>query len=137
MPRNRHDGSALAVGMILLLVLTMLGIAGLGMARNALYMTSTEQQMSRAFRAAEAAIESQIAADTLTTGPSTITGTPVTLDNASATPVQTFMAQTEIASGGDSEGKFSAFHFEISATGKAARNARVDLVQGIYKKGKK
>jgi type IV pilus assembly protein PilX len=60
--RAANRGAALAVGLLLLAVLTILAVAGLSTATLELQMAGNQQYQERAFQAAEAGVEQAIAA---------------------------------------------------------------------------
>ena len=129
-------GSALIVGLVLLVALTVLGMAGMKMARLELLMAGNDQFHVQALNAAEAAIEAQISAANF---------------NPAAGPSSPIQAQTPPGISGQAtiqylnrgmapDGGFSddalTYRFRINAsgiapTGSQAR-ARVDIDQGIY-----
>lgn len=131
-PRSAQQGAALIIGLILLLVMTLLAVAGMSGATLQLVMTGNVQYAQQAFQAAEAGIENEIAAGGFTS----------TLDRAATYEVGTgleaetttkYQTSTPVPAGGYSIGAgFQAHHFEIRSTGTAPRGAESVHVQGFY-----
>ena len=131
----RQRGAALAVGLILLVVLTLLAVSGMNTASTELVMAGNEQYRQSAFHAAETGVEQALSV--LATVPQT--GAPVAVA-ATAVPGS---AHAEYATSsryvgddlnvpGYSAGKFVGLHYEIASTGTSVRNANARHVQGAY-----
>lgn len=137
-------GSALVVGLIMLVVLTILAITGMNVASTELVMAGGEQDRARAFNAAEAGIER--AARTLGDVPAT-PGAEVTsavtqvegssVNAATGAAVETFQTTTRYR--GSTElinnfngNKIQGFHYEIDSVGSSARGATSNHEQGAY-----
>jgi type IV pilus assembly protein PilX len=133
---HRQRGAALVVGMVLLLALTVMAIAGMSTASLELMMAGNEQYRGRAFQAAEVGVEQAYRFSTFNavTGffesragavpnmnPDTYAWT-VTMPtgNGTSTPVI-----------GNSVDKFWTFHFSISSTGTSARNSTATNTQEV------
>ena len=56
-PRTKQHGAALVVGLLMLVILTLLAIAGMNTASTELVMAGNEQFRENAFQAAETGIE--------------------------------------------------------------------------------
>jgi Tfp pilus assembly protein PilX len=137
------------IGLILLLVLTLLAVAGMNSATTELVMAGNEQFHRSAAHAASAGIEEAIAG--IGTVPTTAGASPV---QVAATPVpgadtsggssacgpgskaSCYATSTQYV--GDESGlpqssanKFVGLHYVIQSTGTAARNASDTQVQGV------
>jgi hypothetical protein len=156
---HRQSGAVLAIGLVLLLILTVLATAGMQAATVELQLAGNAQHQQRAFRAAEAGIEQAIAAGAFTIDPaatagrydSTVpeprpmpgTGTPI---DACTSPLTDtggrceYFLRFDHATGvtpvpGTDPGSdtgLGAYHFVIDAIGSAARGARSEQTQGLY-----
>jgi hypothetical protein len=155
-----QSGAALAVGLLLLLVMTILAVAGMMSAALELQMAGNEQYQERAFRAAEAGVEQAIATGAYTTDPAAIAGqyegsvSPepaprrgqgtqiANCPNQSAAPggqCEYFMrfdlaaGITPVPGAGHSLGAdMQAYHFVVDSFGVAERGAQSELTQGFY-----
>jgi hypothetical protein len=121
---SRQSGSALTVGLLLLSVVTLLGLAGASSARVELQLAHNEQFRENAASAASAGIEIAIRHVTASV-PETV---PTRL--FAAMPGATGRAEIEIRFLGYEYGlpqapgaQLAAAHFEILSTGRAARGA--------------
>lgn len=162
--RRRHvraqSGVVLAISLLLLLVLTVLAMAGMQAATIELQMAAAEQHQQRAFQAAEAGIEQAIAAGDFTLDPAAAatryddpvspeampipgTGTPIAAcPHASGDPAgrcEYFLRFDPAAgvtpvpgAGQDEDMDLRAYHFVIDAVGVAGRGARSEHTQSIY-----
>ena len=135
--RAKQRGATLIVGLILLLVLTVLGVSGMGTARMEVRMAGNMQFRQDAFQLAESGIDLAIANGTFNT-----TSTGSTIDWLGADydrkAVTTFEAATPLTavafSMGNTAGNGSvmAYHFEVESQGKGPRNATATHRQGFY-----
>jgi type IV pilus assembly protein PilX len=134
LPRAQR-GAALAVGLILLLVLTLLAVTGFNTATTELVMAGNEQYRRNAAQAATTGIEQAIArVDRV----STVRGGPAQelageLDGPAN---DTFVARTRFAGEErnlpqSSADKFVGLHFTIESTGASRRQATDTQVQGV------
>ena len=139
--RRAERGVALFVGLILLLVITVLAVAAMTMATSDLRMAANRQFHENAFHAASRGIEQGMITPNLpTTGASVTVASTAVPGNASDTFEYTVTFDpdngvTGVPAGGYSLGTssgFSAFHFEVQATGKSARGSEVVQEQGFY-----
>lgn len=138
---GRERGAALAVGLILLLVLTILAIASLStstldvrMAANAMYTTNS-------FEVAERGIDIAIQNTVPNTTTPTVT-VPVTVAAGTNGDTYTYTVRfnpangvTAVPSGGFSLGSgvgFNAFHFDVTATGTSASSSTTTATQSYY-----
>jgi hypothetical protein len=153
-----QSGVALVIGLALLALLTILGIAGMQAAAIELLMAGNEQARQRAFEAAEAGIEQALAATTFDVNPAAAAaayddpdaiepvpvpgfGTPI--DGCLADPgrpaahCEYFVrfdqaAGAALMPGMDPAGGLRAYHFVVDSAGISARGARSDHVQSFY-----
>jgi type IV pilus assembly protein PilX len=132
----RQRGAALAVGLILLLVLTVLAVSGMNTASMELVMAGNEQYRQRAFHASETGVELALA--DLASVPQTgavmsrtrnLTGD--TDEKSEVTTASQYMGD-DLNLPGFSAGKFVGLHYQISSTGKSARNSQSQQFQGAY-----
>lgn len=158
--RHRQSGVVLAIGLLLLLVLTVLAMAGMQAATIELQMAAADQHQQRAFQAAEAGIEQAIAAGVFTLDPAVAaasyddpaspepvpipgTGTPITAcPHSSDDPAGRceYFLRFDSASGvtpvpgagQDADTDLRAYHFVIDAVGVAGRGARSEHTQSVY-----
>lgn len=135
--RSRQRGAALVIGLILLLILTLLAVAGMNTATLELQMAGNEQYQQRAFEAAETAIEQAIETGTYNTnvpdvrGPTTVPGSNDEWEFVMSFDEDT--GETPVPGGGYSLGSgFTAYHFNITAVGRSERGARAQHVQSVY-----
>jgi hypothetical protein len=153
-----QSGVALVIGLALLGLLTVLGIAGMQAAAIELLMSGNEQARQRAFEAAEAGIEQALAATTYSIDPDAATatyddpaaiepvpipghGTPI--DGCGGDPGQPaarceYFVRFDQAAGAvlvpgmDPAAPLRAYHFVVDSAGVAERGARSDHVQSFY-----
>ena len=140
-PVRRERGAALAVGLILLLVLTILAVATLSTSTLDLRMAANAMFTTNAFEATERGIDVAIQ----TTVPNTTTPTitvPVTVAPGTNGDTYTYTVRfnpangvTAVPSGGFSLGSgvgFNAFHFDVQSTGTAASSSNTTATQSYY-----
>lgn len=136
-PAVRQRGAALVIGLILLLVLTILAVSGVFTSTLELRMVGNQQQQERAFQAAEVAVEEAMASPQLSTAAPQVQA-PVAVPGAPDDRYQytlRFVGETTIPPGtlGYSIGSgFTAYNFEIEATGTAGDGGLSEHVQGFY-----
>jgi type IV pilus assembly protein PilX len=131
---SRQRGAALAIGLILLLVLTILAVSGMNTASMELVMAGNEQFRQRAFHASTTGIELALA--DLASVPQTGTAVPVprTLTAETTDSVETasqYMGD-DLNVSGFSAGKFVGINYQITSTGRSSRNSRSEQTQGAY-----
>lgn len=130
----RQRGAALVIGLILLMVLTLLAVAGMRSASMEFIMAGNEQYRQNAFQAAETGIEQAIAtgifnpANTTSNVRGNVAGGT---DTWSADIVTQLSGAPQGALWGNSYNSFSTFHFEIQSAGTSVRSATAANVQGI------
>lgn len=141
---TRQCGAALVTALLLLLVLTVLGVAGLVTATLELRMAGNVQQQERAFAAAEHAIERALLTADLDTSSSLVAPVKPGCRDACTTPAtedpfdyslyyDTSAAGTPAPDGGHSLGAgLQAHHFIVEATGGSGPGARSEHIQGFY-----
>ena len=139
--RQAQRGVALFVGLILLLVITVLAVAAMTMATADLRMAANRQFRENAFQAASRGIQQAMVTPNLPTTGQTITvnATPVPGNNTDTfeytVSFDPEVGVTNVPAGGYSLGTgsgFSAFHFEVEATGTSVRDSDVVQEQGFY-----
>ena len=150
-PRHQR-GAALAIGLILLLVLTILAITGMSTATLELRMAGNRQFQERAFQAAEVGIERAMNSGIYSTSVATAcpgNGCPAgtagnavanelsgTKDDDSFAYTMRFDADTGstiVPGGGYSLGTgLQAYHFVVESTGTSQRDAQSTNVQSFY-----
>ena len=132
--RQHERGSALVIGLILLLLLTLLAVSGMNSASLEFIMAGNEQYRSNAFQAAEAGIEQSMSLGAfnpaIIPGP-TLNGAPNATDTWSAAIQPQLLGAPQPAMWGNSWNSFSTYHFEITSTGTAVRSARAINTQGV------
>jgi len=131
--RQRQRGAALVVGLMLLLVLTLLAVSGMNSASLQFVMAGNEQYRANAFSAAEAGIEQTLAGGMFNPalGKQFMGGSANVTDNW-ATAVEAQLGGNPLpALWGNSWNSFATYHFEITSTGTAVRNAQAVNVQGV------
>jgi hypothetical protein len=139
--RRGQRGVALFIGLILLVVITVLAVAAMTMATSDLRMAANRQFHENAFQAASRGVQLGIITPNLpTTGVTVTVASTAVPGNATDTYQYTVSFDpdngiTGVPAGGYSLGTssgFSAFHFEVQATGKSARGSEVLQEQGFY-----
>jgi len=139
--RRSQRGVALFIGLILLVVITVLAVAAMTMATSDLRMAANRQFHENAFQAASRGVQlGMITPNLPTTGITVTVASTAVPGNATDTYQYTVSFDpdngiTGVPAGGYSLGTssgFSAFHFEVQATGKSARGSEVLQEQGFY-----
>lgn len=139
--RRGQRGVALFIGLILLVVITVLAVAAMTMATSDLRMAANRQFHENAFQAASRGVQlGMITPNLPTTGVTVTVASTAVPGNATDTYQYTVSFDpdngiTGVPAGGYSLGTssgFSAFHFEVQATGKSARGSEVLQEQGFY-----
>ena len=153
-----QSGAALLIGLALLGLLTVLGIAGMQAAAVELLMAGNEQARQRAFEAAEAGIEQALAATAFDVDPDAAAtayddpaaiepmplpghGTPI--EGCDGDPGQPqvhceYFVRFDQAAGAvlmpgmDPAAGLRAYHFVVDSAGVAARGARSEHVQSFH-----
>jgi hypothetical protein len=142
---NRQRGVALVISLVMLVVLTLLAIAGMSGSTLELTMADNTQQRENAFEAAEAVLEVELRRDDIVPPE-----TPAQLELLDGNVGRAFtdvdgvvratgsgaswFRRTSVAPGWELGGgtKFSAYHFDSIGTSTAARGATDEHVQGYY-----
>ncbi len=130
-------GAALVTSLVLLLVLTILAVAGINSVTMEYAMTGNEQFRSNAFTAAEAGIEQGLAQGTFVPGAgqqtiaAAMVNAPLDKYTAVIVPMLLGAPQNPPLSLGASIGKISSYQFEITSTGQSVRSAQSVNVQGV------
>lgn len=135
---RRQRGAALVVGLLLLLVITLLAVAGMNSASVEFIMAGNEQYRSRAFQAAEAGIEQSLVNGTFNPGDPAVqtvagklTVTASSKDDYSANLARQMNGAALPAIWGNTWNSFATYHFEIQSTGTSVRNSRSVNTQGV------
>jgi len=134
---SRQRGAALVTSLVLLLVLTILAVAGINSVTMEYAMTGNEQFRANAFTAAEAGIEQSLVQGTFVPGAANQTvsaamvNAPLDLYTAVIAPILGGAPQNPPLSFGASIGKISSYQFEITSTGTSVRSAQAVNVQGV------
>ncbi len=141
-PLRRQRGVVLAITLILVMVLSLLGTAGLVTSVLELRMAANAQYQARAFAAAEFAIEQAIHTPGLATSISYVSPLVVPASGAApavpGSPPDSYSYQvyfdtaTDPVSGGEAVEGLRAYHFVVEATGMSSRGATDSHVQGFY-----
>jgi type IV pilus assembly protein PilX len=133
MKRQQQSGAALVIGLILLLVLTLLAVAGMSSASLEFIMAGNEQYRANAFQAAEAGIEQSWRTGILNPGaaPQALAGATTATDTWTSTITPQLGGAALPALWGNSWNSFSTYHFEIQSTGASARGALANNWQGV------
>jgi hypothetical protein len=144
-PQRRQRGAALIIASMLLLIMTLVGVASLVAASLELRMSGNFQHQERAFQAAEFAVEQALNSSplsttyTLTSPKSFPASGAEALVPGSGTDSYTYRlyfdssaGSTPIPSGSASGTALVAYHFVIVGTGKSSRGAEATHRQGFY-----
>jgi type IV pilus assembly protein PilX len=131
---HSQRGAALVIGLVLLLALTLLGIAGVDTAALELRMTGNEQAQQLAFQAAETGLEVALSRRLDASYPARYVDIPVGDGSATFTVQLSFAGITPVPPGPDAtDPAAEAVHFDIVAQGThPARHASVTLLQSVY-----
>jgi type IV pilus assembly protein PilX len=131
--RATQTGATLVVGLVLLLVLTVVGVAGMNTATMEIAMAANTQFQQDAFQSAEDGIDIAIGTRAYSTdAPRTIDG----LGDPSLDRRAVITFRTSTAAWGSSAGELAAFHFDIEAVGRGPRNALSQHTQSFYVVGR-
>jgi hypothetical protein len=140
----QHRGAALVTALLLMLVLTVLGVAGLASAALELRMAGNAQHHERAFAAAEHAVEQAVNTAELDTSSTPSAPLKPGCGDACTVPVtgdqfdysmyyDAAAGRTPAPDGGHSLGAgLQAHHFVIEAAGESGAGARAEHTQGFY-----
>jgi type IV pilus assembly protein PilX len=139
--RHRQAGAALVIGLILLLILTILAVAGMSTAATELFMAGNEQSRKSASQAAAAGIEEAIAGigmvpttlggNPVVQGPVPVPGTDPAAAFANQFQTSTWYVGTEQGLPQSSTNRFVGLHYVIRSTGTSSRNATDQQTQGV------
>ena len=135
--KKRQCGSALIVGLVFLLILTILGAAGMKMARIQILLSGNDQFLAQASNATEAAVEKQLQQGNFSLE-FTVPSNPVSADvggGVSGTSTIQYLNQGMAPDGGFSDDVMT-YRFLIEAKGQAPAGAQaranVEMRQGFY-----
>lgn len=131
---RRQSGAALAIGLVLLAVLTLLAITGMNTASTELTMAGNEQFRQNAFQAAETGVETALSVlDTVPQSGATVTVGPVAVPGSPNDQFQT--TSRFVGSIGNVEKyseKFTALLYRVQSIGTSSRNASSQHEVGAY-----
>ena len=132
-PKNQQRGAALAIGLILLLVLTLLAVSGMNSASLEFIMAGSEQYRANAFSAAEAGIEVTMDSGAFNPAlaPTNYNGAATATDNWATVVTPQLGGIPLPAMWGNSWNSFATYHFEIQSTGTSVRGANAVNWQGV------
>jgi len=130
----RARGAALVTGLVLLLVLTILGVAAMSTAALEIVIAGNAQFQHDAFALAENAVDTVIAEGRYARDGARVLEPLGTLETLGADreAVTTFVGATPVTDRAFSVDAVEALHFEVVAEGRGPRNAAVTVVQGFY-----
>jgi type IV pilus assembly protein PilX len=141
-----QNGAVLIVSLIILLVMTVLGVAASGSANMELRMAGNNERINSTLQAAESAVEATIT-DINLLGQALNSTTPVEqsirLDSAYAAdsqPVESSAAISYLGQGsvdgfslGINQSNFVAHNFEVKGTGSMQGNVKSITSQGVFR----
>jgi Tfp pilus assembly protein PilX len=136
MKHRKQRGAALVVALLMLLVITLLAVAGMNSSATEFIMAGNEQYRQNAFQAAETGVEQTIVNATFIPGAADVTQTNIpaagsTTDTYSTTLRSDLGGAAQPAIWGNSFNTFSTYDFTITSTGASVRNANATHAQGI------
>ena len=121
--KNRQQGAALVVGLILLVVITVLAISGMNTATTELAMARNDQNFENAFQAAETGLEQALATGSYNPGLDVTTTLPLSTHESVSTMVS-FEDSTPVPDKAFSLGagsKVAAYHFIATSAAESRR----------------
>lgn len=129
-PRMRfaERGAALVTALLLLLVITLLAVAGMNSSAVEFVLAGNEQFHQNAFQAAETGIEQTIATGTFKPGNSAQTYSSTSGGYSASLNSDMSGAQFPPIFGGSS---FTTYHYTIVSTGTSSRGSSTIHTQGI------
>jgi Tfp pilus assembly protein PilX len=136
MKYRKQQGAALVVALLMLLVITLLAVAGMNSSATEFVMAGNEQYRQNAFQAAETGVEQTIVNGTFVPGAADVTQSNVPAAG-SATDLYSTTLRSDLGGAaqpaiwGNSFNTFSTYDFTISSTGTSIRNANATHAQGI------
>ena len=142
----RQNGSVLIVSLIILLVMTVLGLAASGGANMELRMAGNNEHINTTLQAAESAVEATIT-DVNLLGQALNSATPISQDirldsnyDAANQPVNSTAKISYVGQGnmdgyslGINQSNFVAHNFEVIGTGSMQGNVTSVTSQGVYR----
>lgn len=143
MNRQRQQGAALIIGLLMLVVITVLAVSGMNTATTELAMARNDQTYERTFQAAETGIENALSQGTFNTaGDVVVTPTVTSYESISATISYTneaTLVPDRAFSLGSGSG-IAAYHFVVTSEAKfeaspgiaTDRDASATHTQGFY-----
>ena len=129
-----QSGAALVVALILLVALSLMAISSMNTASLDLIMAGNEQYRSRAFAAAENAIERALTGGTFDSASNFSSSSSVGTGNDTYAYEITRPndGKVEEPPPGNSEGQFGAIYFRIESDGSSERGATATNVQELF-----
>jgi type IV pilus assembly protein PilX len=124
-PRNRQNGAALVIGLLLLVIITVLAVSGMNTATTELAIARNDQGYENAFQAAETGLEQAIAqgafnTETTVTLTQTIPGTNDTVTATIECEEWTIVPDKAFSLGAGSG--IAAYHFLASSQAESRRS---------------
>ena len=121
--RIRQRGTTLVVGMVLLALVTLLGLAGAGTAHIETQLAHNEQFRENAASAASAGIEVAISRIVTTPEPASFSSSATLPDIAARYEIEARFLGYDIALPQEPGANLAGAHFEIVSTGHSSRRA--------------
>lgn len=122
--RNRQQGAALVVGLILLVVITVLAISGMNTATTELAMARNNQNSENAFQAAETGLESALAQGAFNTLAGATVSQSINANDSVDVRIEfedtSFVPDSAFSLGVGSG--IAAYHFQATATAESRRD---------------
>ena len=125
---NKHQGAALVVGLMLLVVITVLAISGMNTATTELALARNDQAYETAFQAAETGLETALSQSQFVTAGSTKLKQTISTNEQVATTIQ-FEDSTIVPDKAFSLGVGSgiaAYHFLATSQAEFRRDANTE-----------
>lgn len=131
-----QHGAALVIGLILLMVLTLLAVAGMNSASLEFIMAGNEQFHQNAFQASETGIEQALVSGAFVPAAPDEVQPNVPVQNAptdrySTTISSDLCGKAQPAIWGNSWDSFSTYHFTVQSDGASVRSSRASHFQGV------
>jgi type IV pilus assembly protein PilX len=133
---GKQRGAALVVGLLLLLVITLLAVAGMNSSAMEFIMAGNEQYRQNAFQAAETGVEQTFANGAFIPGAPTVTQNNVPAAGSATDTYSTSLSSDlggapQPAIWGNSWNSFSTYDFTLTSSGASVRNSKTTHVQGV------
>jgi hypothetical protein len=128
--KSTQTGAALAIGLILLSILTLLAVSTMNTAATELMMSGNDQYRLRAAQAAEIGIEQTIAAALFR--PTAVQTHPTSPLPGGDSYSATIRPRGSTPAPAGYNNTFTAEHYEIESTGHSHRGVQVTYIQGLF-----